>query len=169
MEPSTSAEGVPHAADSAAPAPAGPPFCHAARPSRNGRPPRAPTTAVGKAVHCIREGVRAVAPVVDGEGQSYDPARYFRGKIAIDGVASQDVEVPRGSIMHELLAEGPAAAGAEIADLTRRCQAMDADLESEVRKLLLPAEMMAPSDSSYSDESEHGQDLPFGGFALFGE
>ena len=100
----------------------------------------------------IREGVRAVAPVVDG-GQSYDPARYYKGKIAIDGIASQDVEVPRGSIMHELLAEGPAAAGAEVADLIRRCEAMEADVESEVRKLLLPDEMMAPSDSSCSDSS----------------
>ena len=69
--------------------------------------------------------------------------------------------------MHELLAEGPAAAGAEIADLARRCQAMDADLESEMRKLLLPDEMRAPSDSSYSDESKHSKDLPFGGFELF--
>ena len=111
-------------------------------------------------------GVRAVAPVVDG-GQSYDPARYYKGKIAIDGIASQDVEVPRGSIMHELLAEGPAAAGAEVADLIRRCEAMDADVESEMRKLLLPDEMMASSDSASLDSSCSDAPEPESGFNLF--
>ena len=167
VQPGTCVQCVPHAEATAEPAQVGPPFCHI-QPSRHGRRPRVPTTEVGRAIHVIREGVRAVAPVVDG-GQSYDPARYYKGKIAIDGIASQDVEVPRGSIMHELLAEGPAAAGAEGADLIRRCEAMEADVESEVRKLLLPDEMMAPSDSSCSDSSSPAEPEPFGGFRLFGE
>ena len=42
------------------------------------------------------------------------------------------------------------------------------DAESEVRKLLLPAEMMAPSDSSYSDEPEPGPaESEYMGFDLF--
>jgi len=166
VQPGTCVQCVPHAEATAEPAQVGPPFCHI-QPSRHGRRPRVPTTEVGRAVHVIREGVRAVAPVVDG-GQSYDPARYYKGKIAIDGIASQDVEVPRGSIMHELLAEGPAAAGAEVADLIRRCEAMDADVESEMRKLLLPDEMMAPSDSSCSDSSSPAEPAPeISGFDLF--
>ena len=63
------------------------------------------------------------------------------------------IEVPRGSIMHELLDEGPAAIGAEIDNLTRRCKAMDVSFGSKLRKLLLPDAMMA-SDSSCSDEPE---------------
>ena len=105
-------------------------------------------------MQAVREGVRAVAHVVDGEDH-YDPARYYMGKIAIEGTLSQDIEVPRGSLLHELLVEGPAAAGAEIDELIRRCKAKDISVELEMRKLLLPDAMMA-SGSSCSDEPETG-------------
>ena len=89
------------------------------------------------------------------------------GKIAIEGTLSQDIEVPRGSLLHELLVEGPAAAGAEIDELIRRCKANDISVELEMRKLLLPDAMMA-SGSSCSDEPEPGPaESEYMGFDLF--
>ena len=158
VEPSTA---VPHEAASAAPAQAGPPFCHD-KPSRNGRPPRVPTTVVGKAVSDIRFGVRALAPAVD-EGLPYNPDNYYTGKISIDGVMSQDVTVPRGSACHYHLASDPEDAGLAMIGIARYCErTADSDYQAEVRKFLMPGDMSESEDpserNSGSDPSEPGSD-----------
>jgi len=57
---STPVQGVPHDEATTEPAQVGPPFCHV-QPSSRGRLHRVPSTEVGKIVHAIRDGVRAVA------------------------------------------------------------------------------------------------------------
>ena len=82
-------------------------------PCPGGRQPRAPTTAVGRAVAYVRDGVRSIAPVIDN-GQSYDPQNYFTGAFSIGGTNSQLVTVPKNSVLHKSLAISPSAAGRAI-------------------------------------------------------
>ena len=140
-------------ATAAAPAQAGPPFCHT--PSPGGRQPRAPTTAVGRAVAYVRDGVRSIAPVIDNV-QSYDPQNYFTGAFSIGGTNSQLVTVPKNSVLHKSLAISPSAAGRAIVRAMERSQHRHHDFELERRALLVPEDMMSESGSGDSDSSGNG-------------
>jgi len=83
---------------------------------------------------------------------------YVTGKISIGGVTSQDVTVPRGSYMHDLLDGGPVAAGKEIVELARNYELLGADFQAELRRCLLPDELSEPDRSSCS-ERKSGSDL----------
>ena len=115
---------------------------------------------MGKAVAYVRDGVRAVAPLIDGDAPC-DLTRYHLGVFKINGISSQEIAVPKGSLLYKSLAISPQAAGRAIVTAMERSNHRWHDFELERRQLLLPEGMQSPRsgsvtpcDSAKSDEED---------------